>query len=108
MGQIKENQIKSLSINKCETFPHKKHSVKTMYANNKKHYPNPFPFHISFILDDGKIGLMDQRRNSELRQIGPTILTHMYSSNANHHESRNLDVEINSGIIEIMNNKDDH
>jgi len=48
----------------------------------KTHYPNPFLFHISFMLDDDKIGHTGQRRNSQLCQIGPTIPTHMYSPNA--------------------------
>jgi len=60
------------------------------------------------MLDDDKIGLMGQRYNAELCQIGPTSLTHAQSSNADQLESRNLDVEINAGIIEITNNKDDH
>ena len=46
-----------------------------MYENNTTHYPNPFLLHISFILGDGKIGLAGQRRNTELCQIGPTILS---------------------------------
>jgi len=79
-----------------------------MKATNKTHYPDPF-FHISFMLVDDKIGqgIKEQRRNYELYQIGPTTRTHMYSLNANNQESRNLDVEINSGIIEITNNKND-
>jgi len=65
-----------------------------MKATNKIQYPNPFLFHISYMLDGDKFGFMDRGRNSQLFQIGPTTPTHTYSLNANYQESRNLDVKI--------------
>jgi len=46
------------------------------------------------MLDDDKIGPVDQWRNSQLYQTGPTTLTHTYSPNAIYQESWNLDVEV--------------
>ncbi len=72
-----------------------KYNVIELRKPLKKHIiliPN---FHISFMLDDDKIGFVKQlntQRNS-LHQIGPTSLTQMYSPNATDHQSRNLDVE---------------